>query len=117
MIYVAVAFGSAAGGLLRFAISTSMANWLGGVFPWWTLAVNVTGCFLIGYLASLPSVPPVVRGALIPGLCGGFTTFSAFSLETIAMWRSAETSKAVLYTISSLVLCLAATVFGHRISR
>lgn len=117
MIYLAVGLGSAAGGVLRFAISTAMANAMGGVFPWWTLLVNVAGCFVIGYVASMASLPPIVRGALIPGLCGGFTTFSAFSLETIAMWRSAETTKAVLYTISSLLLCLAATVLGHRVSR
>lgn len=117
MIYVAVALGSAFGGVARYAISTAMAPAIGGTFPWWTLLINVLGSVVIGYAASYPAMPPLVRGALIPGFCGGFTTFSAFSLETVAMWRGEEVGKACGYAACSLFLCLAGTVLGHRLAR
>ena len=115
MSYVAVAAGSALGGLLRFAMVGWLGRMAGGVFPWGTLAVNVAGCALIGLLATF--FPPNERGFpwrlfLLPGLCGGFTTFSAFGLETYGLWRGAAGDKALAYVAFSVVLCLLAVWGG-----
>ncbi|MBY0372554.1 MAG: CrcB family protein, partial [Bryobacteraceae bacterium] len=67
MIYLAVALGSALGGVARYAISSAMAPAIGGTFPWWTLLINVVGSFVIGYVASYPAMPANVRAVLIPG--------------------------------------------------
>ncbi len=112
--YVAVALGSAIGGMLRFAMAGWLMRLAGGSFPWGTLAVNVAGCALIGALAVL--FPPAERGFpwrlfLLPGLCGGFTTFSAFSLETLGLWREPG-EKAILYVAASVILCLLAVWAG-----
>jgi CrcB protein len=113
--YLAVAIGSALGGMLRFAIAGWVTRQAGGVFPWGTLAVNVAGCALIGVLAALFTPPE--RGFpwrlfLLPGFCGGFTTFSAFSLETLGLWRTEHGDKAMLYIAASLVFCLLAVWAG-----
>lgn len=115
MNYLAVAAGSAIGGVLRFAIASWLMRLTGGSFPWGTLVVNVAGCALIGVLAMF--FPPVERGFpwrlfLLPGLCGGFTTFSAFSLETYGLWRTESGDKALLYIAASVVLCLIAVWAG-----
>lgn len=113
--YLAVAIGSALGGMLRFAVAGWLMRAAGGAFPWGTLAVNVAGCALIGVLAAF--FPPAERGFpwrlfLLPGLCGGFTTFSAFSLETLGLWRTDDGDKAMLYIAASVVLCLLAVWAG-----
>ena len=103
-IWVLVALGSALGGGARYGVSTLGVRWLGAGFPWGTLAVNVIGSGLIGWLAS--SLPPSsTRLFWMTGICGGFTTFSAFSLETLTMMRQGEAARAALYTVASLVLC------------
>jgi CrcB protein len=115
MNYLAVAAGSAIGGMLRYALAGWLMRLAGGSFPWGTLAVNVTGCALIGLLAVF--FPPVDRGFpwrlfLLPGLCGGFTTFSAFSLETYGLWRTGAGDKTLLYIGASVILCLIAVWAG-----
>ena len=116
--YVAVALGSAAGGVLRFALAGWLMRAAGGTFPWGTLAVNVVGCALIGAFAVC--VPPNERGFpwrlfLLPGLCGGFTTFSAFSLESLTLWRGEEVERALVYVAASVILCLAAVWGGVQV--
>lgn len=102
-IWVLVAAGSALGGAARYGVSTLAARWLGAGFPWGTLAVNVIGSGAIGWLAS--SLPPSSsRLFWMTGICGGFTTFSAFSLETLTMTRQGEPGRAALYTVASLML-------------
>ena len=118
MNYLAVAAGSAIGGVMRFALAGWLMRLTGGTFPWGTLVVNVAGCALIGLLAAL--FPPVERGFswrlfLLPGLCGGFTTFSAFSLETHGLWRTESSEKALLYVGASVILCLIAVWIGMMI--
>ena len=113
--YLAVAVGSAIGGMLRFALAGWLTRAAGGNFPWGTLAVNVAGCALIGMLAVW--VPPEPKGFpwrlfWLPGVCGGFTTFSAFGLETFELWRTGTGDKALLYIGASLVLCLVAVWCG-----
>ncbi len=118
MNYLWVALGSALGGMGRYACSGLGARWLGETFPWGTLFVNVSGSLVIGALAvALPGDGRVLgdnaRDFLMIGICGGFTTFSSFSLETLNLARNGEWGAAAGYTIGSVVLCLAAVVIGY----
>jgi CrcB protein len=89
-IWTAIALGSAAGGLLRHAVTEGITGLVGGGFPWGTLAVNVTGSLAIGACFALSaSAPggwsPLARHAAMTGLLGGFTTFSTFSVQTLVL--------------------------------
>jgi CrcB protein len=118
MTYVWVALGGALGSVARFACSTATARWLGAAFPWGTLLVNVTGSFAIGLLAALlagdgrPLLGSDARAFLLVGVLGGFTTFSSFSLETLALARVEGVGAAALNVVLSLVLCLAGAWLG-----
>ena len=101
-----VALGGAAGSVLRFVVSTLMVEWCGTTFPWGTLAVNVVGSAAIG-VAGGAGLSGEWRLLLVTGLLGGFTTFSAFSLETGLLFERAWWL-AALYVLASLVLGLAA---------
>jgi fluoride exporter len=110
--YLLVAVGSALGGAARFATYSLMARATG--FPWGTLAVNYVGSFVIGWVAaSQPS--QATRLLWMTGVCGGFTTFSAFSLDAISLARDGQAPKAFAYVAASLVGCLAATWLGFRL--
>ena len=118
MNYLWVAFGSALGGMGRYACTGLGARWFGETFPWGTLFVNVAGSLVIGVLAVV--IPPDTRvlsddarDFLMIGLCGGFTTFSSFSLQTLNLARNGEWGPALGYTLGSVVLCLAAVVIGY----
>ncbi len=117
--YLWVAVGGAVGSVLRFGISEWMALRWGGGFPWGTLAVNVVGSFVIGALAALAAPAGLRylsetsgRAFLMVGLCGGFTTFSSFSLQTLAMTQQGHFLAAGLNVIGSVGLCLAAVWIG-----
>lgn len=96
-----------------------MAQGLGGAFPWGTLFVNVLGSFVLGVVATLMSpdgrlfAGSEVRQFLIVGLCGGYTTFSSFSFETLQLLRDGEFFRAGGYIVLSVVVCLAAIWLGH----
>ncbi|MGM0825924.1 MAG: fluoride efflux transporter CrcB [Pseudomonadota bacterium] len=116
--YAAVGIGSGLGSALRYVISLSMIEAFGNVFPWGTLLVNVAGSWLIGWLAARIAKAPEARLAswqpfLIAGFCGGFTTFSLFSLEVV-MLAQTHTALALAYTLGSLPLWLAAVWLGQR---
>jgi CrcB protein len=112
--YLLVALGSGAGGAARLYLSTLVARGAGTQFPWGTLAVNVLGCLAVGALGALfePASPLHVRQdlrvLLVVGVLGGFTTFSAFSLETLLLVQRGSAAMAVAYVVASIVLCLAA---------
>jgi CrcB protein len=109
--YLIVAVGSALGGALRYGTNMAMARAVG--FPWATLTVNYVGSFIIGWIAA--GGPSHNRRLfLMTGICGGFTTFSAFSLDTISMMREGNPGKALLYIAASLTGCLAATWLAFR---
>ena len=115
----AVAAGGAAGSVLRYAVSVWLLRAANG-FPIGTLAVNVIGSFLIGVLARLfLSVDQdyVLRLALTTGFCGGFTTFSTFSAETITLLHDGRPVRAAEYVVLTLVLGLAATWLGLLVAR
>jgi CrcB protein len=116
--YFWVALGSAIGGAGRFACSGLGARYFGESFPWGTLFVNVAGSLVIGVLAVV--IPADIRllhdnerDFLMIGICGGFTTFSSFSLETLNLARNGEWGAAAGYTVGSVVLCLVAVCVGY----
>ena len=114
MNFVLIAFGGAAGSVLRYACSRW---WNGPGFPYGTLAVNIIGSFLIGLMFALFSkqADEQKRLLLITGFCGGFTTFSAFSLEGLQMLQQARFSSFFLYTFATISLGLAATYIGFKL--
>jgi len=119
MTYVLVAVGSALGGTLRFWLGGLIANWVGQTFPWGTLVINVTGSLAIGLFAALTGpdgrvfVPGEWRQFFMIGVCGGYTTFSSFSLQTLALAQDGEWLGAGLNIMLSVALCLVAVWLGH----
>ncbi len=116
MQILAIAVGGAAGALLRFWMSNGIYGLLGRSFPYGTLAVNVLGSLLMGFLYVLLidklALGPQWRAALLIGLLGAFTTFSTFSMETLNLVEAGEVFKALLNVLLSISLCLVATWFG-----
>jgi len=117
--YLLVAIGSALGGITRFWASGLIANRYGSSFPWGTLFVNVTGSFVIGFFATLTApegrwlVGSNGRNFFMTGICGGYTTFSAFSFQTLALAQDEEWLYAASNVLLSVVLCLAGVWLGH----
>ena len=120
-LYAAVGAGSALGALARFLCTVAMAGLLGPAFPWGTLAVNVLGSLVIGLYATLTEpdgrllASPTQRQFVMAGFCGGFTTFSIFSLETLLLVEAQAFGLAGLYVGASLVLWLIFVWIGYRI--
>jgi CrcB protein len=116
-----VGIGGFAGSVLRYLVSRAFAGWLGSPFPLATFAVNMLGCFAMGILFGLSErtgvLSPEWRALLMTGFCGGFTTFSAFSVENVALLQSGHFREALLYTGLSVVLGIAATYAGIVIVR
>ncbi|MGE0152482.1 MAG: fluoride efflux transporter CrcB [Reyranellaceae bacterium] len=118
---VAVALGGALGSVGRFLLAGWVGRQVGTGFPWGTLAVNVIGGLVMGVLIEVMaqswSVSPSVRAFLTVGVLGGFTTFSAFSLETVLLFQRGETGAAFAYIASSVVLSVGAVWCGLRLMR
>ena len=116
-----IALGSAIGGVARYLLSSWIALRVGGGFPWGTLVVNLTGSFLLGLLVPIllaaPAISPETRAFLTVGFCGGYTTFSAFSAETVRLMESGDYRRASLYVGASVLLALAATMVGSAAGR
>ena len=119
MNYLWVAIGGALGSVARYWCSGVVARWFGESFPWGTLVVNVIGSFIIGLFATLTApegrwfVASEVRVFVMAGLCGGYTTFSSFSLQTLNLMRDGEWSPAIGNVGLSVVLCMFAVWLGH----
>jgi CrcB protein len=117
--YLLIALGSALGGMARYACSSLVAHALGETFPWGTLVVNVVGSFVIGLFAALTGpegrllVAPDARLFVTVGVCGGYTTFSSFSLQTLNLVRSGELGAAGLNAALSLGLCMLTVWAGY----
>ncbi|MGQ0698208.1 MAG: fluoride efflux transporter FluC [Panacagrimonas sp.] len=113
-VWVAVALGGALGSVLRHGVGVAARTMLPG-WPWGTWLVNVLGSCAIGMLFAsfaLRPVPEWVRFGLITGVLGGFTTFSAFSIETLELFRSAGAGAAGVYIFATLVVGLGACALG-----
>lgn len=118
---MAIALGGAAGAVARYWASNSVYGLLGRGFPYGTLFVNVFGSLLMGFLYILllerMSVGPEVRGVLLIGFLGAFTTFSTFSVETLNLIEQAAYAKAILNSLLSVVVCVGAAWFGVLLGR
>ncbi|MCR4345812.1 MAG: fluoride efflux transporter CrcB [Sulfuricaulis sp.] len=118
---LAIAAGGAVGSLLRFWMSNWVHSFADRSFPYGTLVVNVLGCLLMGFLFVLfidrLSDNPVLRAGILIGILGGFTTFSAFSIETFNLIDQGAWAKAVANMSGSLVLCVGATWIGVLLGR
>lgn len=116
MGYVLVFLGSGIGGLARHGLGLWALKWFGPVFPVGTLFINIAGSFLIGavaeYWAIRSGLPQPFRLFLTTGLMGGFTTFSAFSLDTALLWERGQPLLAVVYVVASVGLSVGALFCG-----
>lgn len=115
-----IAGGGALGAVLRYAIQ-GLVQPKNSLFPWGTWLVNVTGCLLIGFLMALFTGPyairPEYRLGIITGVLGGYTTFSSFSWESMQLVEQRQWGLALLYVGTSVIVGLAATLAGIRISQ
>jgi CrcB protein len=117
--YFWIAVGSALGGSARYFCSGLAARMIGETFPFGTLIVNIVGSFVIGFFATLTGpdgrifVSSTMRQMVMTGFCGGFTTFSSFSLQTLSLVQDGEWLHAGANITASVVLCLAAVWAGH----
>jgi len=113
-----VGVGGAFGSLCRFWLAMLTDAYIDSRFPWATVAANISGCLLIGFFATLTGpdgrllVSPLTRQFVMIGICGGYTTFSSFSLQTLTLAQSGDWFRAGANVVASLVLCLAATWLG-----
>jgi len=118
---LAVAGGGALGAVLRFGLSNSVYRIMGRDFPYGTIVVNTLGSLLMGllfvFLVERMAVSAEWRAAIFVGLLGAFTTFSAFSFETLALLNEGETLKALANIVLSVMLCLLATWLGMTLAR
>jgi fluoride exporter len=118
-VYFWIAVGSALGGMARFWFSDIAARHWGEAFPWGTILVNISGSFLIGFFASLTGpegrypVGYTGRTFFMTGICGGYTTFSAFSLQTLGLMRGGDWAGAGANIGVSVVACILAVWLGH----
>lgn len=113
--YLLVAIGGAAGSVVRYTLFRAVP---GHGYAFASLSVNITGSFLIGLISTVP----LLRGGpwaalLMTGILGGFTTFSTFSLDVLALWTRGHVALAALYVVASLVLSIGAVFIGYAIGR
>lgn len=119
--WLLVAVGGALGAMMRYGAAAAINRWTQSLFPFGTLAVNVLGCLLIGYvMMSLPRTGEwreSLRLLLVTGMLGGFTTFSSFSWETVGLIEEGRVAYALGNVALSLALCLFATFVGIWLAR
>jgi CrcB protein len=121
LAYLWVAIGGALGSVARYGIGNFILDKFGSVFPWNTLFVNVTGSFIIGILGALtepegkmsPQSRVLATQLLITGVCGGYTTFSSFSLQTLKLLRDREWFYAGGNILGSVTLCMIVVWLGY----
>lgn len=117
-MYLAVALGGALGTMARYFVSGLVANAFGETFPWGTLIINITGSFIIGFFATLTApegrllVSGTTRQFVMVGICGGYTTFSSFSLQTLNLMRGGEWAPAAGNMLGSVVFCMIGVWLG-----
>ena len=122
LTYLYVAVGGALGSVARFWLTIAVESGAGGSFPLGTLVVNVSGSFLIGLVAALTGpdgrwvAAPAIRNFMMIGICGGYTTFSSFSLRTMELIRDRQWLHAGGNVFGSVVLCLAGVWLGHTLA-
>lgn len=116
---ILLGFGGFLGTVARFLVGMAMVR-EGNGFPYATFAVNVAGCFLIGVFAGISErydLLPETRAFLMTGLCGGFTTFSAFAIENIRLIQDKDYATFLLYTAASFTVGIASSLLGLILAR
>jgi len=121
LAYLWVAIGGALGSMARYGLGGLVSDKFGQAFPWGTLVINVTGSFVIGFLGALtapggkmtPQSRVLATQLLITGVCGGYTTFSSFSLQTLNLLRDREWLYAGGNILLSVILCMIAVWLGY----
>ena len=121
-LYALVAVGGAIGSVGRFWLAGAVSRLTGAYYPWGTILINILGSCLIGWLAGIAVIGRVqntesLRAFAMVGVCGGFTTFSSFSLQTVELLREGHPWGAAANVAVSVCLCLTATVFGLWLAR
>lgn len=121
--YVTVAIGSALGGVARHWCTVVSIEWLGVAFPWGTLFINILGSFVIGFFFAIAEphsrfeASTNVRLFIMTGICGGYTTFSAFSLQSLSLFQNGMWFRGGSYVVASVVLCLIAVWAGFVLAK
>ena len=120
--YIIIALGSAIGGLLRYITSNIVGNHWGNSFPYDLLIINSLGSILIGFIAFLPgsegkfAISPEIRQFIMIGICGGYTTFSSFSLKTLSLFEAGHIFTAGVFIIGSVILSLLSVWGGMQLA-
>jgi CrcB protein len=121
MPYVMIALGGAAGAVTRYVVDGFVADRVSGAFPWGTLVINLSGAALLGLLFALATergvLPASIRGPLMIGFLGAYTTFSTLMLESWRLWEDGAGGLAIANAFGSVVLGLAAVFLGLTIGR
>lgn len=121
MNYLIVFIGGGLGSMSRLFVSSQVGKFAGTGFPWGTLAVNLLGALIIGvlieFMAIKWSASEYQRYLLVTGFLGGFTTFSAFSLETASMWMRGDWLAALAYVLASVIGTVALVILGTHMLR
>jgi CrcB protein len=114
-----VAVGGGIGSIARYWVSFLITRFCGDAFPWGTIIVNITGCFIIGLFAAATAPKGIMpathsmREFFMVGVCGGYTTFSAFSLQTLNLANQGQWPRAAANVLLSVCACLLAVCLGH----
>ena len=120
MTYLAVAFGGALGAMSRYWVYNNYAH-LDNRFPWATLTVNILGSFLIGIafilITERMDMGPYWRAIVTVGFLGAFTTFSTFSIDVVGLIEQGQFSSAIIYVLSSVVVCIIAAWLGLSLAK
>jgi CrcB protein len=119
--YLLVFVGGGLGAAIRHGVNVAFARWFGSAFPFHTLFENVSGSLLMGliagYFAFKGDAPPGLRLFLTTGLLGGYTTFSAFSLDAALLWERHQEGRALVYVVASVLASLAGLALGLAVMR
>ena len=120
-ILLSVALGGAVGATARYFLGNHLETWVGAEFPWSTLTINIVGSFMLGVFVALSALiwspSATLRAFLVIGVLGGFTTFSAFSLDVMLLAERGRLETALLYSLASLSLAVGAIFTGLRLTR
>ena len=122
--YLVIGLGGALGSMLRFGLGTwidTTVSKAGQLFPWGTIVVNITGCFVIGVIAGVSMgdralISPLTRSFIMIGILGGYTTFSSFSLQTLTLAQNNQWGAATANVLISVVLCLIGVWLGSLVA-
>jgi CrcB protein len=118
LIYAWIAIGGALGTMGRYWVNLLFTARFGEAMPWGTIFINISGSLVIGLFAALTDtggrllVPPEIRSFMLVGLCGGYTTFSSFSLQTLALIQTGELARALANVLLSVTACILAVWIG-----